>query len=76
MINFLDFNQDDFTYLKRDGNQLADNAWEDSQVDEFFSKDYYDLKAQNKFEFSLKHYEIPPDSDVQMKQPSKEEGDQ
>ena len=56
MINFLGFTDKDFTYLKRDGNLLGDNAWEDNQIDDFCAIDYYAMKSQKKFEFSLQHY--------------------
>ncbi len=42
MTNFLGFTADDFTYIKRDGNTLADNAWEEGQIEDFCAKDYYE----------------------------------
>lgn len=30
MINFLNFAEKDFTFMKRDGNTIADESWEDS----------------------------------------------
>jgi hypothetical protein len=42
MINFLNFSEKDFTFMKRNGNKIADESWEDSKFDSFTSKDYYD----------------------------------
>ena len=33
MINFLNFSEKEFTYMKRDGSIIADESWEDSQFD-------------------------------------------
>ena len=30
MINFLNFSEKEFTYMKRDGSIIADESWEDS----------------------------------------------
>ncbi len=30
MVNFLNFSDEEFTFMKRDGNIMADEAWEDN----------------------------------------------
>ena len=33
MTNFLSFTEKDFIFMKRNGNTIADNSWEDSKFD-------------------------------------------
>lgn len=35
LVNFFNFSEKEFTFMKRDGNTMADEAWEDSQFEEF-----------------------------------------
>jgi hypothetical protein len=56
MVNFLNFTDKEFTFIKRDGNIIGDYAWEDTQVDEFTSRDYYDMKINHNYHYSLNRY--------------------
>jgi hypothetical protein len=51
MLSYLGYTEDDFTFMKRDGNHIGDNCWEDTQVDDFIGKDYYDLKTNHSFRY-------------------------
>lgn len=33
MTDFLNFSEKDFTYMKRNGNKIADESWEDTKFD-------------------------------------------
>lgn len=56
MVNFLNFSDEEFTFMKRDGNIMADEAWEDNQFDDFTSKEYYDQKVNYGFKYSIPRY--------------------
>jgi hypothetical protein len=59
MMSYLGYSEEEFTFMKRDGNHIGDNCWEDFQVDDFTTKDYYDLKSNYSFKYEMTHYEWP-----------------
>ncbi len=42
---FFNLTEEEATFLKREGNFIGDQAFEDTHIEKFYTKDYYDLLA-------------------------------
>ena len=59
--HFFNLTEEEATYLKREGNFLGDQAFEDTEVERFCSRDYFEMLSakEDGSVFKFNHYEMP-----------------